>query len=340
MNHSPIDADLHHQKELLMQRLEKLINLEIQHENIVSLVNGGCETDYEENFFYLYWTQKSVNGSTIKTLSKLTNWTTRLVREVASAVLQALIHLKEHGINPHIVNINESSVLVDENGVWKIVDYSRFFNFHMTSPLVALGDLIESLGVTATEAINFIEKCKYDTSLEELVNHPFIKNLDKSIDDFVVIEEIGKGGFGKVLKAQESKDDQLYAIKCITIDKSIAKNRTLAKAAEEVKTLAKLDNKYVVKYKRSWTEKMKKADYKKYKEDTYEKMDEASNGSTIKPFVFIKHCLPVQFFFNSIFSSRCEENIFVMYIQMEYCGGGTLRYQILIDIYFMTENLF
>lgn len=271
--------------------------MDIKHENIGSWVIGACETDYEEKCSYVYYARKAVNGSTIKTLSKLTNWTTRLVREVASAVLQALIYLKEHRINQCIVNINESTVLVDENGVWKIVDCPGYMNHQRIapiltkiSPLVALGELIESLGVTETEAINFIEKCKKDTSLEELIDHPFIKNLDKSIDDFVVIEPIGKGGFGEVLKVTNSKDDQLYAIKRIKIESIENYRTTLEKAAEEVKILAKLDHKYVVKYKKSWTKKMKKADYKTYKEDTYDKMnvDEASNGSTIKPYVFIK----------------------------------------------------
>lgn len=255
---------------LLHSRLYDLMN--INHENIGSIVNVAFKNDSINDIGYVYLAQKPVNGVTIKTLSKLTNWTTRLVREFASAVLQALLYLKKHNML-HFVDINESSILVDENGVWKMVDCSRGLKLLcfplpllLSSPSEALGDLIESLGVTANDAIGFIEKCKRGSNLEELVDDPFIKNLNKSIDDFVVIRQIAKGGFGDVLKVEDPTDGQYYAIKRLKIDRTKKMNQiTLYTANKEVKTLASLDHKYIVRYKSRWMEKMKESDFKTYK---------------------------------------------------------------------------
>lgn len=251
-------------------RVYDLMN--INHENIASIVNIAFNNDSINKIEYVYLAQKSVNGVTIKTLSKLTNWTTRLVREFASAVLQALLYLKKHDMG-HVFDINEASVMVDENGVWKIMDCSRIFNFsssshqhNMKMNSEALGNLIESLGVTANDAIGFMGKCKNGSNLEELVDDPFIKNLNKSIDDFVVIQEIGRGGFGDVLKVEDPTDGQFYAIKRLIIDKTKKRNRiTLHTAIKEVKTLASLDYKYIVGYKSNWMGKMKESDIKTYK---------------------------------------------------------------------------
>jgi len=69
---------------------------------------------------------------------------------------------------------------------------------------------------------------------------------------------LGKGGFGKVLKAQYKLDGGEYAVKKIVLKASylnkLLKEQKLHKVSTEIKTLARLDHPHVVRYHHCWLE--------------------------------------------------------------------------------------
>ncbi|XP_050438302.1 eIF-2-alpha kinase GCN2 [Adelges cooleyi] len=73
--------------------------------------------------------------------------------------------------------------------------------------------------------------------------------LDK---EFVILDWLGKGAFGDVLKVKNKLDDCLYAIKRIELNR---KNKNLnKKITREVKLLSRLNHENVVRYFNSWIE--------------------------------------------------------------------------------------
>ena len=70
--------------------------------------------------------------------------------------------------------------------------------------------------------------------------------------DFSVIEFLGRGGFGEVVKAQNRLDGRYYAIKKLILDpRDDEYNRRILR---EVLTLARLHHQYVVRYYQAWLE--------------------------------------------------------------------------------------
>ena len=70
--------------------------------------------------------------------------------------------------------------------------------------------------------------------------------------EFSFISDLGKGGFGEVMKVKNNLDGQIYAIKRITLD---AKNKAMTKKLmREVKLLSRLNHENVVRYYTSWIE--------------------------------------------------------------------------------------
>ncbi|CAG2103526.1 unnamed protein product, partial [Medioppia subpectinata] len=69
---------------------------------------------------------------------------------------------------------------------------------------------------------------------------------------FIEMSAIGLGGFGTVFKVRHRLDDKIYAVKRVQFgDFSEEKKQ---KVLKEVKSLAKLDSNFVVKYYNSWLE--------------------------------------------------------------------------------------
>ncbi|CAG2110230.1 unnamed protein product [Medioppia subpectinata] len=86
-----------------------------------------------------------------------------------------------------------------------------------------------------------------------------VKSLDNNERDklfyhaqFENLEEIGRGGFGTVYKVVHKLEDEVYAIKKLVMNANVEKKKQ--KILKEVKSLAKLDSNFVVKYYNSWLE--------------------------------------------------------------------------------------
>ena len=64
--------------------------------------------------------------------------------------------------------------------------------------------------------------------------------------EYTIIEELGKGGFGKVIKASNKSNNEEYAIKIIPIKGE--KEEQIKIFQNEAKILSKFDCKNIVKY--------------------------------------------------------------------------------------------
>jgi NIMA (never in mitosis gene a)-related kinase len=73
-----------------------------------------------------------------------------------------------------------------------------------------------------------------------------------SIQDFKILQEIGKGTYSKVFKVRRLLDGQLYALKRVFTHK--LKAREKQNSLNEIRILASIDSPYVVSYKEAFFE--------------------------------------------------------------------------------------
>ena len=73
--------------------------------------------------------------------------------------------------------------------------------------------------------------------------------------EYEIIEEIGKGGFGRVIKVESKSDNKFYAIKEIIIDNEMKDK--IKDIQKEANILSKFNNKNIVKYYDSYLDKNK-----------------------------------------------------------------------------------
>lgn len=313
-------------------RVQKLIDLP-RKEHLVQFKNVNCSVN--EGILTVSVAREAVNGLSVKALSKTTNWNIHRVRQIANALLECLVYLHNNGLTHG--NISDTTVFIDENGTWKVADYTinSYLN-HLASnknepydqqttktDLFAISDLIESFGVSAFQVNDFIQKCKSNLTetISELTEHALLQSLHKSFEDFVVLRSLGEGGFGQVLKVRDVRIDQNYAIKRIRETKITDLNKT----NKEIKTIANLTNKHVVKYYRSWTETMNESEFKDYDEKNGKvSEEEVSIGETApknKRWDYYIDIFVVSYFhrIRCLSDRKREKTIYVMYIQMELC---------------------
>ena len=90
-------------------------------------------------------------------------------------------------------------------------------------------------------------------SIKKKENPSFIKKkyLTRLDKDFKIIEKLGEGGFGIVLKAKHNFDENIYAIKIINLDFT---NSSEQSVLTEAKTMNKIHSKHIVEYKTCWFE--------------------------------------------------------------------------------------
>lgn len=90
------------------------------------------------------------------------------------------------------------------------------------------------------------------SNLEEVFQLPEVPTGSRLKDDFEMLEKLGHGGFGDVLKVQNKLDVCFYALKRIPLD---PRNRGItSKITREVKLLSRLNHENVVRYYNSWME--------------------------------------------------------------------------------------
>ncbi|XP_063774055.1 interferon-induced, double-stranded RNA-activated protein kinase-like isoform X2 [Pseudophryne corroboree] len=129
-----------------------------------------------------------------------------------------------------------------------------------------------------TELAPNFQKCKPASNAvaEEKTFHSFLS-------EFTDITIIGKGAYGEVVKAKKKLDDKFYAVKKVRVTKK--------KYLQEVKALARLEHKNIVRYYSAWLE---QSDF-----------SDSSESSSC--------------------ASDIGEKPETLFIQMELCENGTLE---------------
>ncbi|RLN51559.1 hypothetical protein BBJ29_001233 [Phytophthora kernoviae] len=98
-----------------------------------------------------------------------------------------------------------------------------------------------------------------DNSATEVeVLFPFVCQ-SRFVNEFEEISAIGKGGFGKVMLAENRLDGRKYAIKRVGLNLKNQTSKTLQKFLREVKILALLDHTNIVRYYQAWLEKVEES---------------------------------------------------------------------------------
>ena len=81
-----------------------------------------------------------------------------------------------------------------------------------------------------------------------------IKNYSRLHQDFIELDNIGKGGFGKVFKMYHKIDSIIYAIKKIPLEKYSLNKDNFDKVLHEVRSIARLNHPNIIRYFNSWIE--------------------------------------------------------------------------------------
>eukprot|EP01091_Cochliopodium_minus_P020231 TRINITY_DN8775_c0_g1_i1.p1 TRINITY_DN8775_c0_g1~~TRINITY_DN8775_c0_g1_i1.p1 ORF type:complete len:662 (-),score=227.27 TRINITY_DN8775_c0_g1_i1:124-2109(-) len=155
---------------------------------------------------------------------------------------------------------------------------------------------------------------------------PFKVSFPRYQLDFVELCKIGSGGFANVYKAKHILDERLYAIKKIFfLEKFLP---SLNKVVREVKTLAKLNHKRIVRYYNAWIEKIE--DVNQFPEENViveensENLESDTSGSMFDtPKAIMKYNGKNQRNFkNSRSDTQKTKYLYVLYIQMEMCDNS------------------
>ena len=88
-------------------------------------------------------------------------------------------------------------------------------------------------------------------SLSESTNAAEVNYSSRFMNDFDMMQCLGKGGFGVVFEAKNKLDDCNYAIKRIVLP---SKQESRERVMREVKTLANCEHKNIVRYFQAWVE--------------------------------------------------------------------------------------
>ncbi|XP_028845810.1 interferon-induced, double-stranded RNA-activated protein kinase-like [Denticeps clupeoides] len=99
-------------------------------------------------------------------------------------------------------------------------------------------------------------------------------NCSRFIQEFELIEPIGRGGFGRVFKARRKLEKKEYAVKIV---------KSTEKAQREIRTLADLQHENIVRYYTCWIEEM---EYKHNGSNSYSTSD--SGNSSSAEFLYIQ----------------------------------------------------
>lgn len=123
--------------------------------------------------------------------------------------------------------------------------------------IIKKSDSHVSLTDNPNELISILQNNHISTN-NEIINDNSLKTViyqnSRLHQDFIELERIGEGGFGKVFKVYHKIDSSMYAIKKIPIKNCDTESTNLEKTLTEVRCIAKLNHPNVIRYFNSWIE--------------------------------------------------------------------------------------
>ena len=132
--------------------------------------------------------------------------------------------------------------------------------------------------------------------------------------DFEIKQKLGEGGGGSVYKVRNKWDGNIYAIKIIQVNiyNFLDENKVLSKVLNEGYVLSRLQHSHIVRYYQTWVE-----DF----DSTLEKLLAEDNVSSC----YEMGCDSDSEFSKDIVLDDSNTIKKVLFIQMEYCEGNTLK---------------
>ncbi|XP_054164828.1 eIF-2-alpha kinase GCN2-like [Oppia nitens] len=166
--------------------------------------------------------------------------------------------LKQMKSNDNLRNFLDKCLDIEEPARWppeKLLNHS-FISYK--KPLMATIDNRNDIVVQQIVSINDkpeqSDDIKNDRNIESniLFNSIVSSSVFSRLNEFEVLDELGKGGFGQVFKVKNILDGRCYALKKIHINSS--NNSLYEKIKREVNLLSRLNHENVVRYFTSWIE--------------------------------------------------------------------------------------
>ncbi|KAF5288488.1 hypothetical protein FQA39_LY15417 [Lamprigera yunnana] len=228
----------------------KLIDL--QHENLFEIENFTYKqiSEYTGVFYIL---QSFDFGFVNILLFSMENYVLDTMQcFIDKYTVNPLTYLKEKEV---CVNMHPSVVYINNKGDIKLYDFGLDTDIFKTidtqpskeivvghSNLMKFGLLLNSY--SAFEPF-------FDIKVDEFANEepPLRRTLSTMEKDFDTLEELGRGGFGKVYKVKDKIIGKCYALKKIKLKDDDQMNKKIIK---EVQCLSSFEHKNIVRYYHSW----------------------------------------------------------------------------------------
>lgn len=246
----------------------------LKHEN---LLGYKSVIQIQNRFIYLI---QEVDGksTSAKSVSGTTKWRYEAIGKAIASTVKALQFLHQHNIVHG--NLKASSILVNEQNVWKISDYylvayirylsqknnTSCFIQEKRADLKSIGQLIESFDMESEALNDFAKLCKTSRDIESIIKDPLFAKISKFSRleaEFEIHEYLREGAFGDVLKVKKYIEHKDYAIKRVKLPSRAT--REFKNARKEVQALSILKHKNIVEYNTSWTESVEESVFNSYK---------------------------------------------------------------------------
>ena len=72
--------------------------------------------------------------------------------------------------------------------------------------------------------------------------------MRKIVDNYELIEQVGSGQYGKVYKARHKETDELFAVKCVPLDKFSRIPKLSTFTQNEIQVLNRLNHEHIVAF--------------------------------------------------------------------------------------------
>ncbi|CAG2109199.1 unnamed protein product [Medioppia subpectinata] len=157
--------------------------------------------------------------------------------------------------NKHTVSTNPTNI------GWQIQSMPDINSTYSIAKQQTLATNATTIGhkqsVQSTPTVSNTRYSDHGLIAKTLVSLKKSQNINKSNDgnyktQFLEMSAIGSGGFGTVFKVKHRLDDKIYAVKKVQFGAFSEEKKQ--RILNEVKSLAKLDSDFVVKYYNSWLE--------------------------------------------------------------------------------------